>query len=438
MKKLQIILYTLFSISVVAQVRLTSLQDVINYADKHAAAIQASLLQQQIDESKLQQSKSFLYPSINAISGFNDNLTIQPTLVPAKLFDPTASDDAFEEMNFGKQYTYNLGIQAQWDILDFQKIFAKQTAEMQLNADMLNTEKTKYAIYNQLASTYYSILLTSESIKIYKENLEVTKVLLRNAKEKYDKGIISELDINQISIKHLQNEKNLENADNNFEQLKKQLQSQLNTEEELVLSGSIESVIITQTHFTTIHPEILLQEKQLRIAESVLKQTKSLYYPTLSLMYQYNYNWATNSFMGFSSSNQLPSQVLGVKLNIPVFNGFLTKAKINESKGLMKIQELQLENLKIIKAKEDETLELQYQQTDNNLEKSKQILLLQMKNDEHTENLYQSGIISIDDRMNKYEDLLTAQNNFLQSLADYALVQYKIYIRQINYQTKQK
>jgi outer membrane protein TolC len=155
---------------------------------------------------------------------------LQPTLVPAKLFNPNAPEGTFEELVFGRQYVYNVGIQAQWDILNFQKKFTAQTANLQLESSKASTEYARYNLYNQLASTYYSILITYKSLDLYSENVIVTESLLESAKDKFKKGIISEAEVNLAAIQHLQNQKNKETALNNLQQLTIQLQSQLNTE----------------------------------------------------------------------------------------------------------------------------------------------------------------------------------------------------------------
>lgn len=420
-----------------AQVKLQSLQEVIKYADSHAFAIQSSKIELQVNESEKLQAQSFLYPTITATSGYTDNITLQSTLVPAKLFNTSASDDEFKEMTFGKQHVYNTGVQAQWDVLNFQKIFASKTADRNIQAGKVNTEKTKYSTYNQLASTYYSILLTQKSIDIYTENVAVTKVLLESAREKYKSGIIGEEDLNRVSIQHIQNEKNLENVRSNLQQLYKQFQSQLNTNEGLSVSGNIESKIISNTEILNVSPEVSYQEAQVRISESKLQQSQSMHLPSLSFLYQYNYNWTTNHFMDFSTANKLPSQFLGIKLSVPIFTGFSTRGKVKESKAELQLQQLQLDNVRLVKSKEDEILKLQYVQSENSLNKTKEILKLQAINDSHSNNKYENGIISIDARMYKYNDLLTAQYNYLQVLADYSIAQYKIYIRQMDFNISQ-
>lgn len=421
--------------SVKSQIVFGSFQEVLDYADKHSASIRISEAQQEINSIGEKHAKSFLYPSINASAGFNDNITLQPTLVPAKLFNPNAPEGSFEEMTFGKQYVYTTSLQAQWNVLDFQKIFAIKTSKLLSEAGKIDTEVNRFNTYNQLASLYYSISLAQKSIEIDKENLKVTEVMLDNALEKYKKGIISESDLNRVSIQNIQNKRKIEVTENNMVQLYRQMQSVLSLREEIQISdtGSVEDSV-SVFDFQAVHPEVLFQEKQIDISKSLVKQNEALRYPSMGFVYQYNYNWVTDRLTDFSNANTLPQQFLGIRLNVPVFSGFSINQKIKESKAELKIQQLQLENIRIGKDKEDEILNLQYDQTKTNLERNTQILSLQEKNDIHTQDKYESGIISLDERLDRYSDLLSAQYNYLQSLADFSLAKYKIYIRKIDFQ----
>lgn len=435
MKTSFLIVFVILScLSVKGQIVFSSFQEVLSYADKHNISIRISEAQQEINLIKQKQSKSFLYPSVNASAGFNDNITLQPTLVPAKLFNPMATEGSFEELTFGKTYLYTTSLQAQWNIIDFQKIFAIKTSKFQSESGKLNTEVNRYNTYNQLASLYYSIVLAQQSLEIDEKNAVVTKTMLGNASEKYQKGIISESDLNRVSIQHLQNEKKIKSTKSSLDQLYRQLQSILDLREEIQISdlGTDEDRII-DFDFHAVHPEILFQEKQIDISKSLVKQSEAMRYPTLGFVYQYNYNWATDRLADFSNANNLPQQFFGVKINLPVFNGFSISQKIKESKTDLNIQQMQLENTKIVKDKEDEILKIQYDESIEDLEKSTAILQLQERNDIHTQNKYESGIISLDERLDRYADLLSAQYDYLRSLSDLSLAKYKMYLRTLDF-----
>jgi len=87
-----------------AQLKFSSLQEVFNYADFQAIALKSAVLNEQIASSEKKEVQIGLLPTISSSFGYNDNITLQPTLVPAQLFNPAAEAGSFEEMTFGTQY----------------------------------------------------------------------------------------------------------------------------------------------------------------------------------------------------------------------------------------------------------------------------------------------------------------------------------------------
>ena len=85
----------------------------------------------------------------------------------------------------------------------------------------------------------------------------------------------------------------------------------------------------------------------------------------------------------------------------------------------------------MVKQKEDDLLLLDVNQLEKEVAEYTNIMVLRQKNDVHAENQYNSGITSLNERLDSYEDLLNAQNTYLQTLASYTLAKYKVYIRQI-------
>lgn len=414
-----------------AKIQFHSFQEVLKYADEHATQIQIAVISEQISSANKKDSKSYLYPSISASAGYNNNLTLQPTLVPAEFFDPNAASGTFRELTFGQQHVYSTGIQAQWDILNFRRIFASETVEITNEQSEINTQKSKLNTYNLLASTYYSILLTQEAIVIYEENLKVSEAIYKSTNEKFQKGIASEEALNLAKIKQLQNRNTLQQALSNRSRFYMQLQSQLNTYQQITISDTPQNFGLSSTTFETIHPEITWQEMEVEKQKSLVKEKKALLLPNLSLNYQYNTSWTTDEFTDFSNANELPQQYVGAKLNIPIFSGFSSRSKIKKSKLELQQQEMQLENTKLVKQKEDDLLLLDVNQLEKELAEYTNIMALRQKNDIHAENQYNSGITSLNERLDSYEDLLSAQNTYLQTLASYTLAKYKVYIRQI-------
>lgn len=415
------------------QVRFGTLQEMLEYADNHVVSIQTAVQQEQIARTGNLASKMALLPSVNASAGFNDNITLQPTLVPANLFNPLAPEGTFNEYTFGRKYLYSSSAQASWDVLNFQRWFDLGTTEAVVELNEAKTNLAKYQVYNQLAQMYYSILLTKKYIEISNENVASADSIFNVTADKYEQGIFSEEAYNRSRIQQIQTTRQLNSLTSSLEQLYNQLQSLLNTQESISLEEDFSRVVpklLPDNKQETVHPEVSVQEAQLAVSEHQLKQTKALHYPTLTLGYQYNYNWAGDQFFNFSDVSDLPQQYWGMKLAVPLFNGFQVQSKIDQAKIQLQQQQLLLENKRLTAQKEDENLQIQFQQAANELEKQEELLSLQLKNDQHSANKYQSGIIGTDERLNKFQDLLQIQNNYMQCLSNYYLSYYKTFIRQ--------
>lgn len=410
----------------------SSFLEVLEYADANAISIQNATSSEGIALAEKKESRSYLLPSLNTSVGYIDNIDLQPALLPAQIINPGAPEGTFEELTFGTKYSASWSLQAQWDILNFQRIFAVQTSSIAVDQSKANTDLNRYSTYNLIASTYYSILLTKESIDIYEENVRISGSIFKNANEKYLKGIISKAELNRAEIKNLQNQMILDRTRSNLDQLYIQLQSQLNTSERIIITDAPENLGLENTTFQNPHPEITWQELEVEKFESILKQQKAIRLPSVSLVYQNNHTWAWNDFMDFGNAYKLPQQSFGIKLAMPLVN-FSIRQEVTQTKLNLQMHQEQLKNTRLVKTKEDELLKLQLKQASELLKQNTEVLSLQKQNDAHNENIYLSGIMSLDERLDKYDDLLAAQNNYLESLAELTLAQYKAYIRQINY-----
>jgi len=435
MKKVLLVLLGIvsFSITTYAQVRFQSLQEVLNFADTHAIEIQNSKKQEDLLALKKKEAKTNRLPTFITNIGYNDNITLQPLLIPAQVFNPMAPEGSLTKVTAGTKYNYYISSNIKWDVLNFQKQFAVKTADAEWQKGKVNTALNKLNIYNVLANTYYSILLTKEAIEIYKENFSATQSIYNSAKNKYNKGIISEGDLNLAEIKKIQSESNLQNAESNLNQLMIQFQSQLNINDTIEIDDQLNTFIVNELLVNTTHPEVLLKEAEIKKQETIIKQTKAFQLPMFSLSYQNAKNWAGQEFFNFSDINNLSNQVFGANISIPIAN-LSTKQKLKQSKLDLDIKKIDLENTKLVKYKEDELLKMRLIHAEQLLRQKENILRLQNSNDKHAENKYQKEIISLDERLNHYEDLLSSQDAYLQTLGSLTIAKYQLYIRTLNYQ----
>ncbi|CAG5015960.1 hypothetical protein DYBT9275_05450 [Dyadobacter sp. CECT 9275] len=415
-----------------AQIRFGSLEEVFSYADQNAVSIQNARDQQRVAASKNAAAKGALLPAVNASAGFNDNITLQPTLVPANLFNPAAPAGTFNEYTFGRQYLYSTGIQVSWEVLNFQKWFDVKTSRAAQKLSEANTRNARFQVYNQLAQTYYSILLTEKYISIARDNVAASDSIFRIAKDKYEAGIFTQENLNRSKIQHIQAMQQESSLTSSLAQLYNQLQSQLNTSEPVSLLGGLSAPQPfggVEAGENLTHPQVQVQQAQLQLNERQLVQSKAVLYPSLSIGYQFNRNWASDKMFDLSAASNLPQQFWGVKLSIPVFNGMSAREKITQAQIQLHQQQRLLDNEVRVTREEDENLEIQYFQSLADLKQQEDILRLQRSSDAYTSDRYKSGIIGLDERLDKFQDLLLVQNQYMQNLSNHCISGYRRYLR---------
>ena len=161
-----------------------------------------------------------------------------------------------------------------------------------------------------------------------------------------------------------------------------------------------------------------LAQKQKTLSEYNLKNYKFSQYPTLSAIFQQQYNAFRNEFNFFANEKWYPQTMWGLQLSIPIVSGGQKYAQIQQAK----IKVMQNEN--VIKQLE-QTLMMQEVQYQNNLLGAQQILELQEKNIELASKIYTNSITKRDigkvnsiEVTQKYNQLIAAQTQYVGSLID--------------------
>ncbi len=157
----------------------------------------------------------------------------------------------------------------------------------------------------------------------------------------------------------------------------------------------------------------------IKLNEYNVRRYKLSRIPTLSLNGYYNRNAQRNTFDIFKGNRDwFDISAVSVNLNIPIFTGFSTKAKIQKAKIELQQSINERENLKIVI---DNDIEI----SKNNFRSAIASLDYQKKNMELAENVlaqtrkkYESGTGSQSEINTAQTELKTAQTNYINSLYD--------------------
>jgi outer membrane protein TolC len=424
------ILCCLSALPVSAQLSFSSVQDIWKYADAHNIQITAAIASEKEAVLSVRQAKGALLPSISANGNYTDNIKLQSTLIPAHLFDQTAPDGTFYEATFGKRYNYNAAANVQLDLINTQHWFAIKTARLDKEIAALNIQKTRRDLYEQLANSYYSYLLADEAEKLFRSNAVTMDTVFASVQRKYNDGFVSEVTMNNATINKEKAAKSLATATQNKLLQLNSLQQLLNTGDSIVLREQAAGPYIPQPFATD--PEVTIAYEELLKSKAQWQSSKAAYAPSLSAVYQYNRMISTDHFMSFSNSNDLPSQYWGLRLSVPIFSGNSRHYTVQKAKVDMELKQQQYQSMGLQSQLTNQNILISYNTAFKDLEKAKEILAMYSSNDTHASRLLNEGSISIDDRLKYYSDMITNQQEYLQSMSDYFIQSYRLQIRTIN------
>ena len=157
-----------------------------------------------------------------------------------------------------------------------------------------------------------------------------------------------------------------------------------------------------------------------------LKNNRSQYLPQIYANYNYGYNSSTSNYDLFFDSNRWKSfGKIGLQVIVPIFDGFLKRSKINQSK--YKIEQIDNQLLFL-----ERSIDLQLNQSVVDYSNSKESLEITNKNLDlalsiykASEKKYKEGVGSNLEVLNANTGLKQAQNNYYNAV-------YELIISKIN------
>lgn len=416
------------------QLHFSSIGEIWKYADENSTTLKLQDLTR--SSANLDRKKSYagIMPAVSANGLFTDNITIQSTLIPSSLFNPGAPADSYTEARFGRRYIYNANISAQMELLNAQTWFGIKAAKINEEIVAASGASIRKDLYTQLATAYFTCLLLQEIERNSKENLKTAGEIYSQALEKYSDGLISEIPLNTALINKEKAGKMLENAGLNYSIQMNNLQLLLNTEDsiELQTDPSAGNPLIADRHFPE-DPEVRKAQLQMMLSQNQWRSSKAAFLPTLSAVYQYGSQVAGDNFLSFGNSNTVSQQYWGLRLSMPIFSGRTRKIQVQKSKIEYQRMQDQYRYTQQQVNTENTNRTLSYFAARHSWEKSSSILELYRRNDLHASARLKEGVISLDERLKAYSDLLGGEQEYFQSLSDYYIQQYTLQLSQTDF-----
>ena len=421
-----------------------SVQQAVAYALKKSVEVKNSLLDLQIQKQTNREITAAAFPQISGSLAANHfpNVAVQsfPNFIAQGTYgvlenegvkdgngNPilAPSDFGIIAAQFGTKYTASGGIDLSQLLFDGQVFVGLQARSASIDFAKARTAVTEEMINVNVQKIYYQLVVGRQQITSIDANIERFTKLLNDTKEIYKNGFAEKLDVDKVSVQlnnlvteklKVQNQLNAGNASLKFLMNMPQKDSLILidslTEEEL------KTDVLDQNYDYANRRDYKLLEIGRRLGEYNIRRYKLSYLPTVALYGNYYKNAQRNEFDFFGKGPWFTSSLIGVKISVPIFDGFAKAARV--SKARLELQKTN-NNIEQLKASIDNDV------TQANLSRTSSLITMdsQKKNMELAEQVYnttkikyEQGLGSNQEIYNAQTELKVAQNNYYGALYD--------------------
>jgi outer membrane protein len=235
-----------------------------------------------------------------------------------------------------------------------------QRAKLNKIANSYRLDKMKDDIALSVANSYLQILFNKEQLKVQLNQNLITKENLKRTQELIDAGSLPAGDIFELQATDASQEQQIINSENALLISKIGLCQTLLIEDYVNFDTSDEVIDLPISNVVNETQETILEKakesvKDVKIALSnvdVAKKdvgiSRSSYLPTLTGFVGYNTRWSESPVFNFIDQLSLfDGTALGLQLNVPIFNGFSTRARVQRAKINQERSEFQLKQVEL-------------------------------------------------------------------------------------------
>jgi outer membrane protein TolC len=420
-KLLSMLLLVLFALQLRAQegpMRF-SLTEAVDYAvrnnpDNVNAAVDAEIASQR--------KKEYLGIGMPQISGsldVKDFIEIPTSLIPGEFFG--GAPGSFIPVKFGTQYNATAGLSASQIIFSSDYFIAIKALHGLEGLTEKNIVRTQVETKATVTKSYYSVLVNRQRTKLLDINIERLASLLSDTKVIQENGFVEQIDVDrlQVAYNNLVSERDKILRLVGISETLLKFQMGYDVGKPIVLTDSLNLLKLTYTTETgpasvnyDNRPEYDLLKTQQSLNQVELLRYRLQYLPTLVAYGSLQYNAQRNEINFLSSQKWFPIGVVGLTLNVPIFD------------GLQKFHRIQQAKLNLVKTQNniyrlEDAIDMEFTIARINFDNAKVSIKTQKANMDLAQNVYDVTRIKYSEGVGSNLEVINAESSLKESQANY-------------------
>ncbi|MCH2021596.1 MAG: TolC family protein [Saprospiraceae bacterium] len=411
-----------------------TLNEAVAYAQTKSNVVRTAQLDVARAKAEVQEYTSIGIPKLSAGVEYNYFIHLPTQLIPNDAFvfelpppfppmpDP---EPGYSETQFGTRNNLNFTFNFNTLILDGSYFVGLKASKGLVEMTRRQAELNIYEIKHVVIKAYLTVLVAEENVMILSKNIENLDKMKKETKAFLENGLVEQLDLERIelSVANLMTELNMLNRQLElaYNVLKFQMNYPLNQTIELL--DDLESLLYISQE-SDLTGDIGIDK---RIDRDILKQTIYLnelntkrynlgYLPTLQAFAVHQQGLQRDDLFDANSPGFFPTTILGLQLNVPIFDGLDKAAKIKKSKIDVQKFKIQLNDLERGIELEISNARANFKNAQQRLKNQNLNLSLAEKIYNTTQIKYREGVGSSMEMTQSEQELYRTQANRLNAL----------------------
>lgn len=436
-KQTVVVVLMLLSSQAIAQTQTVSLKELLTLALSDNYNVQVSKLEEEVVSKQISETRARTMPQINGNANLTDNYKRQVLVLPAGLGGGDGSGGP-AKITAGTKYSSAAGVEVSQPLLDMAAITGLKASKAGREYAYINTQQKKEDVINSVSKQYYQILTNMEEVKLQQHTIKILKQLIQASEGQYNNGLLRKVDLDRIKVNLINTQSKLMQAQNdtdrNLNQLKVSLGMPLQTNLVLDTLTMDEQVLPSSNQMSAFEidnrTDLRLLDSQIKLNTLQRNAIRAENYPKLNAYFNYSHN-IMSSDLGAIFTNETPAITYGmgawgVRLQVPIFNGFSRTSRAAQSN--LKIQQLQ-------KQREAKVLELDAANQNAHIQMNNTLTMLrtQQENVKLSEDVYRAnranynlGLSPLTDLLDSQTAYLEAKNIYTKSILNYKLAELEL------------
>lgn len=415
--------FLLEDVSAFAQ-KLLTLKECINYSLNNNINIKIANYNVDISQKKVTEQIGNYLPQINVSGELDDNLILTTQLMPAEMMGGTPG--TYVPVTFGNRYSLSGSVQVKQKLYDPTDINGVKSAKINKEMSVQTLQKTNEQTVFNVSLAYYQTLVIQMQINVLKSTLTASGQSLKSINLKNINGMAKKIDVDKMRVSYNNTKSQLEQAGLSYSQSLNTLKYYMGMPVDSSMAIADTTISMSNIFFYDDSKSAFemgniidyqLQESNISLAQIDKKTKKAAFLPVLSFYGNFNYNAMRQEFNFFDADKDwYNSASIGLKLSVPIFDGFQRNSKLAQSELNIKVTKEKLllteQSIKV----DITNYEIQYKNAIDNIKREKENLDLAERVYMSTQLEYNQGASSTLELIQSESSYMEAQNIYFNKL----------------------